>query len=209
MSNRPVKLGFLVSGQGSNLRAIVERCKDGRLNATPVVVIAHRTDIPALEYARDNSIPACCVYEKTHNTPTACDSAITERLKQYDVDWVILAGYIKKVGSTLLGTFQNRVFNIHPSLLPRHGGVGMYGRHVHQAVLDAGDKKTGVTVHLVNEAYDQGRILAQTSVAVQPDDTSESLAARVLKVEHVLYAATLQKIICKKLPLPPAGCGAH
>ncbi len=188
-------LGFLVSGRGSNLRAIVNHCKGGRLDATPVIVISNYAAAGALRYAREMAIPAFHMNGETEGSWTKCDHTMTALLKEYRVDWVVLAGYTKKVGSQLLETFHNRVLNIHPSLLPRHGGAGMYGQHVHQSVLDAGDSETGATVHLVNEEYDQGEILAQRRIPVVRGDTPESLAARVLELEHSLYAETLQEII--------------
>ncbi len=197
--SQPANLGFLASGRGSNLRAIVDHCKEGRLDATPVVVISNDAAAGALRYAREAAIPAFHMNGETDGSWTKCDQAMTALLKKYRVDWVVLAGYTKKVGSQLLGTFHNRVLNIHPSLLPRHGGAGMYGRHVHQSVLDAGDSETGATVHRVNEEYDQGKILAQRRIPVVRGDTPESLAARVLELEHSLYAETLQEIISGNL----------
>jgi phosphoribosylglycinamide formyltransferase-1 len=119
------------------------------------------------------------------------------------VDTVILAGYMKKLGPATLGAYRGRILNIHPALLPKHGGQGMYGRRVHEAVLAAGETVTGVTVHVVDEQYDHGPILAQREVTVLPGDTVDSLAARVLAQEHRLYAETLQQISDGRIPLPP------
>ena len=108
---------------------------------------------------------------------------------------------MKKIGPRLLETFKNKIINIHPSLLPKFGGKGMYGIKVHEAVIAAGEKETGVTIHLVNDEYDRGQILTQQKISVEPDDTPESLAARVLAIEHELYKSTIHKIISGKLVL--------
>ena len=120
--------------------------------------------------------------------------AIINTFRSHRVDIICLAGYMKKLGDKVLDAFKNKVLNIHPALLPKFGGSGMYGNFVHQAVLAAGEKVSGPTVHLVDNNYDHGRILAQKYVDVYPDDTVETLAARVLEQEHILYPETLQKI---------------
>jgi len=196
-----VKLGFLASGRGSNMLAIINNCKAGRLNAEPAVVISNNADAGALEYARGAGIPAFHLSSKTHKDDSVLDDEITNTLKSHKVDWVILAGYMKKIGPGLLEEFKGKIFNIHPSLLPKHGGQGMYGLHVHEAVLASGETETGVTIHMVDGEYDQGRILAQEKVPVEADDTPELLAARVLKVEHELYSETLQGVIEGRIEL--------
>ena len=196
-----IRLGFLASGRGSNMLAMIDNCEAGKLDAEPVVVISNNADAGALVYARKAGIPAFHLSSNTHEDESVLDQEITNILKSHEVDWVILAGYMKKIGSRLLGEFQGKIFNIHPSLLPRHGGQGMYGVHVHEAVLASGESETGVTIHMVDGEYDQGRILAQEKVFVEADDTPESLAARVLKVEHELYSETLQGIIEGRISL--------
>ena len=123
------------------------------------------------------------------------DTSICEVLSNYEVDFVLLAGYMKMVGPLVLSSFEGKILNVHPSLLPKHGGQGMYGINVHRAVIDAGEKKSGATIHLVNSDYDKGKILGQKSVIVDKDDTPDSLAKKVLKIEHSLYVETLKKII--------------
>jgi len=192
---KKIKLGFLASGRGSNMLAIIDNCKAGKLNAEPVVVISNNADAGALEYARDAGIPAFHLSINTHADPSRLDDEITKTLKSHAVNWLILAGYMKKIGPRLLGEFRGKILNIHPSLLPRHGGQGMYGLRVHEAVLASGESETGVTIHMVDGEYDQGRILAQEKVSVEADDDPAILAARVLKVEHQLYSDTLRDII--------------
>ncbi len=190
-----VKLGFLASGRGSNMLAIIDNCNTEKLNAEPVVVISNNADAGALEYARGAGVPAFHLSSKTHKDDSVLDDEITNTLNSHNVDWVILAGYMKKIGPGLLEEFKGKIFNIHPSLLPKHGGQGMYGLHVHEAVLASGESETGVTIHMVDGEYDQGRILAQRSISVEENDTPELLAARVLKLEHELYSETLQGVI--------------
>lgn len=190
-----IRLGFLASGRGSNMLAMIDNCEAGKLNAEPVVVISNNADAGALVYARKAGIPAFHLSSNTHEDESVLDQEMTDTLKSHNIDWVILAGYMKMIGSKLLEEFRGKILNIHPSLLPRHGGQGMYGLHVHEAVLASGESETGVTIHMVDGEYDQGRILAQEKVSVEADDTPESLAARVLKVEHELYSETLQGII--------------
>lgn len=197
-----IKLGFLVSGRGSNMRAIIDNCCAGKLAAEPVVVISNNVRAAALEYARQADLPAFHLSATLNTDPRKLDEDITEVLVSHGVDWVILAGYMQKVGPRLLKQFHDRVLNIHPSLLPKHGGKGLFGMHVHQAVLAAADIKTGATVHLVNAEYDQGAILSQITVLVKSHHTAESLAQEVLKAEHLLYSQTLQGIIDSTVELP-------
>ncbi len=203
MTSRPeiIRLGFLASGRGSNMLAILSDCKAGRLDAEPVVVISNNADAGALEYAREAGILAFHLSSNTHEDESVLDQEITNTLKSRNVDWVILAGYMKRVGPKLLEQFQGKIFNIHPSLLPKHGGKGMFGIHVHESVLASGDTETGVTIHLVDGEYDQGRILAQERVPVEEGDTPEVLAARVLKLEHQLYSETLQGVVEGRIEL--------
>ena len=192
---KKIKLGFLASGRGSNMLAIIDNCKAGKLNAEPVVVISNNADAGALEYARDAGIPAFHLSINTHADPSRLDDEITKTLKSHAVNWLIIAGYMKKIGPRLLGEFRGKILNIHPSLLPRHGGQGMYGLRVHEAVLASGESETGVTIHMVDGEYDQGRILAQEKVSVETDDDPAIVAARALKVELQLYSDTLRDII--------------
>jgi phosphoribosylglycinamide formyltransferase-1 len=187
-----LKLGFLASHGGSNMQAIVDACRAGRLTAMPAVVISNNSKSGAIERAEREGIPHYHISGKTH--PGGEDEAIADVMAKREVDLVILAGYMKKLGTQTLRQFGGRILNIHPALLPKFGGKRMYGKYVHEAVLRAGEKVSGPTVHLVDEQYDRGRILAQTEVPVLPDDTVESLSERVLEQEHKLYPATIQRI---------------
>lgn len=199
-----INLGFLASGRGSNMQAIIDACRDGRLNANPAVVISNNASSVALERARNADIPGYHLSLITHPDPDTLDFMIIEILQRYEVNLIILAGYMQKIRPKVLNTFKNRIINIHPSLLPKFGGRGMYGMKVHEAVLAAGEKETGATIHLVNNEYDGGLILVQCKAPVEQNDTPESLAARIINVEHRLYVETLQKIINGEIKLPAA-----
>ncbi len=196
-----LRLGFLASHGGSNVQAIVDACKGGDLDAEPRVVISNNRDSQVLERARAENIPWFHLSSRTHPEPEELDAAVLAALTEHDVDTVILAGYMKKLGPRTLERYRKRVLNIHPALLPKHGGQGMYGIKVHEAVLAAGDEVSGATIHLADEEYDRGPILAQAEVRVEPDDTPETLAARVLEVEHLLYVDTLRRISRGELAL--------
>ena len=186
------KLGILVSGRGSNMTAILDACEKGYLQARVEVVISSNSKAKAFAKAKKRKIDSICFDERIHNN---LDGIICEYLRLHEVDLVLLAGFMKKIGPKMLSVFEGSILNIHPSLLPKYGGQGLYGINVHRAVIEAGEKKSGATVHLVNEYYDKGKILEQKSVMVDEDDTPETLAKKVLKIEHSLYVETLKKII--------------
>ena len=197
-----MNIGFLASHGGSNMQAIIDACKSGALQAKPAVVISNNKESKALERARNEGIPSFYLSGKTHPDPDELDKTILDTFLKHGVDIIALAGYMKKLGPRTLGHFKGRVLNIHPALLPKFGGAGMYGILVHQAVIAAKEKESGVTIHIVDEHYDTGPILAQVRVPVMPDDTPEILAARVLEQEHILYTATLQRIVTGEITLP-------
>ncbi len=195
-----LRLGFLASHGGSNMKAIIDACQQGRLDATPCVVVSNNSESTALQRARKAGIPGYHISAMTHPGPDE-DREILRVLRRHDVDTVILAGYMKQVGPETLAAFRGRMLNIHPALLPKFGGRGMYGKRVHEAVLNAGERVTGVTIHVVDDRYDHGRIVAQCEVPVQAGDTADSLAERVLQEEHRLYPATLQRIAAGEIVL--------
>lgn len=199
------RLGFLASHGGSNMQAIIDACKEGRLHAQPAVVISNNSESTALERARREGIPGYHLSSATHPDPAELDAAITHTLEEHGVDLVILAGYMKLLGPQTLARYRGRILNIHPALLPKFGGKGLYGKKVHEAVLAAGERVTGVTIHLVDERYDAGPIIAQREVPVMEGDTVDSLADRVLEREHELYAETIEKIVQGEIDLDAVG----
>ena len=179
---------------GTNMQAIVDACKDGRLSASPRVVISNNSWSTALERARHEGIPSRHISTVTHPDQDERDATIAETLKTHGAELVVLSGYMKPIGPRTLAAYRRRILNVHPALLPRFGGKGMYGDAVHQAVLDAGAPVTGATIHLVDELYDHGPPVARREVPVLPNDTVDSLRDRVRAAEHTLYVDTLQAI---------------
>ena len=197
----PLRLGFLASHGGTNLQAILDAITSGDLAAQACAVISNNSSAAALERARNLSIDALHLSSATHPCARALDAAILEALRDRRVNLIVLAGYMKKIGPLVLEAYARRVLNIHPALLPKFGGQGMYGMHVHEAVLAAGERLTGVTVHLVDGDYDRGPILAQVEVPVEPGDTPQALQARVLEQEHFIYTDTLRRIAAGEINL--------
>lgn len=179
-----MRVAVLASGGGSNLQALLDACREPA-PARVVVVISNNADAGALERARRAGVPA--VVLRDHRDATE----ILAVLRDHEADLVVLAGYLKLVPLAVVNAFRDRMVNIHPALLPSFGGKGMYGRRVHEAVLASGATISGPTVHLVTAEYDRGPIVAQWPVPVSPDDTAETLAARVLAVEHRLLPAVV------------------
>ena len=194
-----LRLGFLSSHGGSGMQAIYAAIQAGQLDAEARVVISNNSQSRALAFAREKEIPAYHLSLQIEQTAEGLDRAICEALQTHEVQLVILSGYMKKLGACTLATYQDRIFNIHPALLPRYGGQGLYGDHVHAAVLAAGDQETGVTIHLIDELYDHGRIIAQARVPILPGDTVASLAQRVKEREQTFFVEVLQQIAAGEL----------
>jgi phosphoribosylglycinamide formyltransferase-1 len=186
----PSRLAVLASGRGSNLQAIIDHFDNlARERVAKVVLVAsNRADSPALIRAATASIDIA-------NFDSADDgSELLSLLQTFRIDLVVLAGYLKRIQPKVIREYAGRIINIHPALLPAFGGEGMYGARVHEAVIASGAKESGVTVHLVDDEYDRGPIVAQWRVAVGPSDTAESLAARVLNVEHAVYPRAVEMV---------------
>lgn len=180
-----MRVAVCVSGRGSNLEALVQALPPGSAAAV-VLVLSNRADAGALEYARSQGI------ETTVLNNIADPAAWLELLRTRSIDFVVLAGFLKRIPAEVVRAFPERIINIHPALLPRHGGPGMYGLNVHRAVLADGDSESGATVHVVTEDYDEGPILGRARVPVLAGDTAETLALRVLAIEHRLLPAAVR-----------------
>lgn len=177
-----VNVAVLVSGGGTNLQALIDAKAAGSLpNAKLALVIASKPGVYALERAKAANIPSEVVCRKDFDSQEAFDSAMLETLRRYDIGAVVLAGYLSIVGAPVVAAYPDKIINIHPSLIPSFCGAGYYGLRVHEAALKKGVKVTGATVHLVNEQYDDGRILLQKAVSVEEGDTPETLQKRVMK----------------------------
>lgn len=178
------RFAVFASGRGSNLESLFESLA-GRPEVAIVLVASDREEAQVLERAEKRGVPTAVV--DPDDAP-----AILELLAAHEVDWIVLAGYLRRVPPPVVAGFRGRILNVHPALLPKFGGEGMYGIRVHRAVLEAGEEVSGASVHIVDEEYDHGPVVAQRIVPVEPDDTPESLAARVLEVEHRLLPAVVR-----------------
>lgn len=195
------RIGVLASGAGTTLQAVIDACERGELPAQVVVVVANNSDSGALARAERHGIAHRHLSGRTHPDEAALDAAIRDALAAHDVHLVLLAGYMKKLGPRTLAAFAGRIVNTHPSLLPRHGGRGMYGSRVHAAVLAAGDRVTGISVHLVDADYDTGLVLARCEVPVEAGDDVARLAARVQAAEKTFLVDVLARIARGEIPL--------
>ena len=176
-----LRVGVLVSGGGTNLQAILDDIDAGSIrNAKVEVVISNNAGAFALERAKKHGIPAECLSPKDFASRNEFNEALVAKIDSYDLDLIVLAGYLVKIPEIMIEKYRNKIINIHPSLIPSFCGVGFYGLKVHEAALARGVKLTGATVHLVNEECDGGPILLQKAVAVQPGDTPEVLQKRVM-----------------------------
>ncbi|RKL63859.1 phosphoribosylglycinamide formyltransferase [Thermoanaerobacteraceae bacterium SP2] len=187
-----LKLGVLVSGGGTNLQSIIDHIESGYLPAEIAVVISSKEGAYALERAKKHHIPAYVVKRKDFDSQEKYEDEMIELLRRHHVELVVLAGFIKVLSPHFVRAFPNRIMNIHPALIPSFCGKGFYGEKVHEAVLNYGAKITGVTVHFVDEGTDTGPIILQRAVAVEDDDTPDTLADRVLKEEHKIYPEALK-----------------
>lgn len=192
--DRAMNIGVLASHEGTTLQTVLDACSDGRIPARVAVVVSNNGDSGALRRARQAGVQAVHLSSKTHADPAALDAAIRDALVAAHVDVVLLAGYMKKLGPLVLQTFAGRVLNTHPALLPRFGGAGMYGDHVFEAILKAGELESGASVHLVDANYDTGAVIRQCRVPVLPSDSLADLKARVQAREKELVVETLAQI---------------
>lgn len=191
-TDQPLRIAVFASGGGSNLQAILDAIAEGAVEAEVALVVSDRPGIGALGRAERAGVPAVVLHPRDFAGEDAFGAALLEAMEAEGVDFVALAGYLKRIPAVVVQAFRHRILNIHPSLLPAFGGPGFYGRRVHEAALAHGVRWSGATVHLVDEAYDTGPIVLQESVPVHADDTPETLAARILEVEHRLYPEALR-----------------
>ena len=196
-----LNIGFMASYNGSGMRSVLEAYKKG-LQINPTVLICNNKNANAFNTAKEFDLPVYHLSGKTHKESEDLDETICSTLKQHNVDLLILSGYMKKLGPKTLSEFHYRILNIHPSLLPKFGGKGMYGDHVHQAVLKSKEKATGATVHIVTEEYDQGPIINQQEVSLTDKESVKSIREKVQGIESHLYVDTLEGILSGEIKLP-------
>ncbi len=201
ISHKKTRLLILASGEGTLFQSIAQACKTNTLAGEIIGLISNKRKSPVLNKAQKENIPMKILDPKDFSSFSDWDQALCDYLKEKNPDLIVLAGFFKKVGSKVLSAFESRVLSIHPSLLPLHGGPGMYGINVHRSVIASGDKKTGTSIHLVHEEYDTGPVLAQKKIPVSTEDSPESLQEKVKKVEQTFYPLVLQKIITGEIQL--------
>lgn len=183
-------LGVLISGRGSNLKSIIDAIADGRLNATIAVVISNKADAPGLDHARRAGIETVVLSHRAFPAREDYDRAMVKQLRDRGVELVCLAGFMRLLSPVFVDAFASRILNIHPSLLPKYPGL-----HPQQQALDDGAAVSGATVHFVNKELDAGPVVLQRTVPVLPGDTADTLAARILEVEHVLYPEAVAMVL--------------
>src|SRR5262245_65817115 len=199
-----MNIGVLASHEGTTLQTVLDACADGRIDGRIAVVVSNNSGSGALRRAREAGVTVAHLSSTTHPDPVALDSAIRDVLRAAAVDLVLLAGYMKKLGPTTIDAFKGRILNTHPALLPKFGGQGMYGDRVFEAVIEAGETESGVSIHLVDGELDTGRVVRQCKVPVVPGDSSETLKARIRMRERDFVVETLAEIARGRLALEKA-----
>lgn len=175
------------SGSGSNFQSIIDAVESGKINARITGLISNKDGIKALERAEKHNIPTCILNESVFEDYQDYEKELLLQLVDWDTDLIALAGYLRKIPVSVINRYEHRILNIHPSLLPKFGGKGFYGIKVHQAVIASKEAESGCTIHVVTKEFDEGPVLEQSKVPVKSDDTPQTLAARVLEQEHILY----------------------
>ncbi|MFN3760188.1 MAG: phosphoribosylglycinamide formyltransferase [Algoriphagus aquaeductus] len=184
-----IKLAILASGSGSNAEKIMAHFQ-GSTKAAISLIASNKADAFVMERAKKFGVPTFTFTRKEMDA-----GVLLAKLQEEKIDWVILAGFLLKIPEELIRAFPNRMVNIHPALLPKYGGKGMYGHHVHEAVKAAGDTETGITIHLVNEHYDEGKIIFQAATSVTPEDTPDSIAQKVHTLEHRYFPEVIESLL--------------
>jgi phosphoribosylglycinamide formyltransferase-1 len=198
MNSQGKRVAIFASGGGSNAQALLDAMQDDGYPAQAVLLFSNKADAHALERGKALGITTLSLDPKGYAGREDFDAALVSILQGLQVEIICFAGYMRIVTPVLVKAFEGRILNVHPALLPQFGGPGMYGHHVHEAVLKAKASESGATVHLVTEGVDEGAILLQARVPVLPEDTAESLARRVLEQEHRIYPQALRQF-CEKL----------
>lgn len=196
-----MNLAFFASYNGSSAHAITDACLNGDLIASPVLLITNNKNAKALEWAEKKGLKTVCLNSTQYPDPAELDKKIAEKLEEHNINMVCLSGYMKLIGSHTMNAVHGKILNTHPALLPKYGGKGMYGNHVHEAVKNSGDKETGCTIHQVNEEYDEGKILAQKIAPVLKEDSVDDIADKVKNAEPDLYIETIDKILKDEITL--------
>lgn len=183
------------SGSGSNFQSLIEATLTGQIPGVITGLITDRENILAIDRAKKHNIPVEILNPSSFDNEEIYSTTLLKTLDRFDTDLIALAGYLKKIPSSIISNYQNRILNIHPSLLPKYGGKGFYGKRVHQAVIENNEAESGCTVHLVTEIYDDGPVLGQSKIMLAEDETADSLAKKVLALEHKLYPQVISDFL--------------
>lgn len=188
------RIGILSSHNGSGFDTIQKACENKTLNAQVVLVVSNNSSAKVLEKAEKNNVPNFIINTKKHPNENL-DKKITDLMLEFKVDYIFLSGYMKKIEENLINTFENRIINSHPALLPKFGGKGMYGSFVHKAVIDAKENESGCTIHFVNKNYDEGKYILQKTVLLEKNETFETLENKIKTLESKTIIEALEKLI--------------
>jgi len=194
LSKNSKKIGILSSHNGSGYLTIDEACKKGKLKAEVVVVISNNTNAKVLKIAKNRGTDTHVINDKLYPDENL-DMKITELLNKYECDYIFLSGYMKKIETNLISTFKNKIINSHPALLPKYGGKGMYGRFVHENIIRAKEKESGVTIHFVNEEYDKGEFILQKSIKIEENCSVDELENNIKELESWSIIEAFKKLI--------------
>lgn len=182
---------IFASGRGSNAQAIIDYFRGSDVKVA--LIVSNKADAGVLDIAKQEHIPFLII-----NKQTMHEALLLEQLQEYNPSLIVLAGFLWKVPDAIIHTFPNHIINIHPALLPNYGGKGMYGHHVHEAVIANKEKESGITIHYVNEHYDEGHIIAQERCEITPNDTPDTLAGKIHKLEHYFFPRTIEFLLKKQ-----------
>jgi phosphoribosylglycinamide formyltransferase-1 len=185
-----MNIAIFASGSGSNAENIIQYFS-GKNNVHFPIILSNKENAGIHERAKRLGVPTCCFTSKELNET----DKVLNLLKQYQIDFIVLAGFLLKIPANLLNHYPNKIINIHPALLPKYGGKGMYGSHVHEAVIAAKEKESGITIHYINELYDDGQLIFQAKCDVLPTDTPETLAIKIHRLEHKNFPLVIEKLI--------------
>jgi formyltetrahydrofolate-dependent phosphoribosylglycinamide formyltransferase len=198
---KKLNIAFFASHGGSNFQSIVENIQSGYIGANASLLVSNNSDCFAFQRAEKLGVPYKHISSAQFEDNQLFQNALLSLLDEYKIDLIVLAGYMRKIPLSMIQKYRNRILNIHPALLPKYGGQGMYGMNVHNAVKEAGEALSGATVHIVSEEYDEGKILKQESVAIDKNDTPDIIAEKVLAIEHKIYSETIKEIAEDKIKL--------
>ena len=200
MISRPLKIGFLASGNGTSARAILAAIRAGDLAAEPRLMVSNNKSAAALAFAAGEGVPTLCI--PTQADPAGADARLAAAMGAHGVELIVLSGYLRQLGPETLARYAGRILNIHPGPLPAFGGHGMYGRRVHEAVIAAGVAASEITIHVVDEEYDHGPVLFRQAIPLAPGETAESLEAKLTAREPAVFVEVLKRLAAGDLVLP-------